>query len=71
MSVSKDIDKLISFCKTMKGKSPDYCLLSKELYVELSYELQAPNIQTYKGLEIITTHYAGKDFLQLGYGTTR
>lgn len=66
--VSQEIDKLLKFCLEIKGKRPDYVLLSREKYIELCYELQAPNMREFKGLDVVTTHYAGKDFLQLGFG---
>lgn len=66
--VSKEIEKILTFCLEVKNKRPDYIILSKEKYIELCYELQAPNIKEFKGMEIVTTHYAGKDLLQLGYG---
>lgn len=66
--VSQEIDKLLKFCLEIKGKRPDYVLLSREKYIELCYELQAPNMREFRGLDVVTTHYAGKDFLQLGYG---
>ena len=42
--VSEEIDKLLKFCLEIKNKKPDYVLLSKEKYLELCYELQAPNM---------------------------
>ena len=66
--VSQEIEKILKFCLEVKNKRPDYVILSKEKYVELCYELQAPNLKTFMGMEVVTTHYAGKDFLQLGYG---
>jgi len=66
--VSEEIDKLLKFCLEIKNKKPDYVLLSKEKYLELCYELQAPNMREFKGMDIVTTHYSGKDFLQVGFG---
>lgn len=66
--VSQEIEKILKFCIEVKNKKPDYILLSKEKYVELCYELQAPNLTTFLGIDVVTTHYAGKDFLNLGYG---
>jgi hypothetical protein len=66
--VSQEIERLIKFCLEVKNKKPDYVILSKEKYIELCYELQAPNMREFHGLDIVTTHYAGKDFLQVGFG---
>ena len=65
--VSQEIEKILKFCLEIKNKKPDYVILSKEKYIELCYELQAPNLKEFKGLDVVTTHYAGKDFLQVGY----
>lgn len=65
----QDIDKLVRFFIEFKNKKPDYVILSKEKYTDLCFELQAPNLKEYKGMQIVVTHYAGKDFLQVGFGT--
>lgn len=67
--VSQEIEKILKFCLEIKNKRPDYVILSKEKYVELCHENQSPGMKSFKGLDIITTHYAGKDFLQLGYSS--
>lgn len=66
--VSQEIERILKFCLEIKNKKPDYVILSKEKYVELCYELQTPNLKEFRGMDVVTTHYAGKDFLQLGFG---